>query len=188
MTCQNTVSFEDIANPTLFCYTDFAGEQKVYCTESSFYKTPQSNSSINRWRVLSQNGSPIYILSNDFRDIYYKIIPGDGDVVLDMVETPEYYIYCGTNKKHGYVGYDNPTLVIIDKKNGKEIARYNSCLGSDRKGKICCRVLLLSSDKIYLEILGDSYYEHNYSEMGFNGRSANECLTEIIRISSLVNE
>lgn len=195
MTCQKTISFEDIANPTLFCHTGFDGAQKIYCTESSFYLTPQANPAYNEWRVFSQNGSPIYILSDDFRNIDYKIIPGDGDVIFDMVETPDYFIYCGTNKKHGYVGFDNPNLVIVDKQTCKEVARYNSSLGSERKGKLFCRVLLLRAKNneidIYLEMLGDkqySDYSQSYTEYGLHGYYGHGCITEVVRLSSLINK
>lgn len=188
-----TVALDGVAYPSVFCFSSTFSH--LYCGNNAFYNIPLESET--RWRVLSKDGTPIYILSGDGREIITKVIPGDGDVVFDMVETEDYIIYCGSNTKHGYVGYDNPTLVVVDKKNNKEVARYNSRLGSDRKGKLFCRMILLpapnNDSDIYIEtrgVKGQTYYGTGQysSDYGKFGRDAHGCYAEVVRLSSLLKQ
>ena len=179
-----SIALKGVPNPML--YGMFPRRSHIFCGNSSFYDITQYYSKNapfkDSWRVISQNGTPIYILTNDWNHLEGSIIPGDGDVVFDIVENDDYFMYCGTNNKHGYVGFDNPTLVIIDKKTHEEVARYNSNLGTQRKGKVFSRIMLLSNNQLYLELLGVN--GHSRAEQY---GSSNDCIVEVISLSSLIN-
>lgn len=102
--------------------------------------------------VMSQAGTPIYILGAKQSQIVVEsqINPADGDVICDLQETSNYICYCGTNKKHGYVGYENPVLVVLDKVSKKAVARYNGNNGKERKDKFFYEMYVLDDDHLLL--------------------------------------
>lgn len=183
MKSKTSTALLGVPNPTL--YGMFPKRTHIFCGNNSFYDVTQYHSKNvpfkDRWRVISQNRTPIYVLKSDWAGIEGSIVPGDGDIVFDIVENDKYIMYCGSNNKHGYVGFDNPTLVIIDKNTHEEIARYNSRLQSQRKGKVFSRMRLLANDQLYLEILGVNGHSHDeqYNPTG-------ECIVEVVSISSLI--
>ncbi len=126
--------------------------------------------------VMSQNGTPIYILSANKSKIEVEslICPEDGDVICDLQETSKYICYCGTNKKHGYVGYENPVLVIIDKETKRVVARYNGNNGKGKKDRFFNKMYVLDDDHI-LMMYNDYHYR---DETSWN--------YEIVTISSTV--
>lgn len=134
------------------------------------------NSSIN---VMSQSGTPIYVLGIDQSRIVAEsqINPEDGDVVCDLQETSKYICYCGSNKKHGYVGYENPVLVVIDKDSKKAVARYNGNHGEGRKDRFFNKMYVLDDDHILL-MYNDYHYGTYMSSMRY----------EIVSLSSIVSD
>ena len=156
--------------------------------------------------VMSQNGQPIYLLginkdTKDRIDVITKIIPGDGDVVFDMQELSNYICYCGTNRKHGYVGYDNPILVILDKSTKQEVARYNGNRGSGGKDRFFTEMYVLDNDHLLL-IYNDYHYcgygfiysdydidsfRDKFGEKFFKMESGQLLRYEIVGVSSLIS-
>lgn len=152
----------------------YKGDMMYYYNASEFQcKLTQSyengNGLINASDiVMSQNGQPIYLLginkdTKDRIDVITKIIPGDGDVVFDMQELPNYICYCGTNRKHGYVGYDNPILVILDKNTKQEVARYNGNRGSGGKDRFFTEMYVLDND--HLLLIYNDYHFRGYATL-----------------------
>ena len=134
------------------------------------------NSSIN---VMSQSGTPIYVLGIDQSRIVaeFQINPEDGDVVCDLQETSKYICYCGSNKKHGYVGYENPVLVVIDKDSKKAVARYNGNHGEGRKDRFFNKMYVLDDDHLLL-MYNDYHYGNYLSSIKY----------EIVSLSSIVSD
>lgn len=111
--------------------------------------------------VMSQDGTPIYILSTNKSKLEVEslIYPDDGDVICDLQETSKYICYCGSNKKHGYVGYENPVLVIIDKETKKVVARYNGNDGKGKKDRFFNKMYVLDDDHLLM-----MYNDYHYRE------------------------
>jgi len=135
-----------------------------------------ANNSIN---VMSQSGTPIYMLGVDQSQIIVgaQINPEEGDVVCDLQETSKYICYCGTNKKHGYVGYENPVLVVIDKDSKRAVARYNGNHGEGRKDRFFNKMYVLDDDHL-LMMYNDFHYGSFLSSLNY----------EIVSISSIVSD
>lgn len=129
--------------------------------------------------TMSQAGTPIYLLNVDQSQITAesRINPEDGDVVCDLQETSKYICYCGTNKKHGYVGYENPVLVIIDKDSKRAVARYNGNHGEGRKDRFFYKMYVLDDDHL-LMMYNDYHYGNFMSSMRY----------EIVSVSSIVSD
>lgn len=129
--------------------------------------------------TMSQAGTPIYLLNVDQSQIIVEsqIHPEDGDVVCDLQETSKYICYCGSNKKHGYVGYENPVLVVIDKDSKKAVARYNGNHGEGRKDRFFNKMYVLDDDHILL-MYNDYHYGTYMSSMRY----------EIVSLSSIVSD
>lgn len=130
--------------------------------------------------VMSQGGNPIYMIKLSPSQIVVEsqITPAEGDVVFDLQETSKYICYCGTNKKHGYVGYDNPVLIVIDKNTNKVVARYNGSVGTGRKDKFFNRKDRFF-DKMY--VLDDDHLFITYNDFRIN-----ESNYEIVSLSDIV--
>ena len=130
--------------------------------------------------VMSKNGTPIYILSANKSKIEVEslICPEDGDVICDLQETSKYICYCGTNKKHGYVGYENPVLVFIDKETKKVVARYNGNNGRGKKDRFFSKMYVLDDD--HLLMMYNDYQDRD------DDRKKTSWKYEIVTISSTV--
>lgn len=128
--------------------------------------------------TISMNGTPIYFIKIEpnVDEIEFQITPADGDVILDIQETSKYILLCGTNKKQGYVGYDNPTLIIIDKDTKKEIARYRS----KRKDRYFTKMLTLDENNLFIEF-------NDYATMSYNDGKGPEHF-EVVNIPSILQQ
>ena len=137
----------------------------------------------SRISVMSQNGTPIYILSVKPSQLIVEsqIIPADGDVVCDLQETSKYICYCGTNKKHGYIGYENPVLVVLDRNSKKAVARYYGNNGKVRKDRVFNKMYVLDDDHLLI-----MYNDYHYRSEDYYGKRLNRKY-EIVSLSSLVS-
>jgi hypothetical protein len=176
----STMHLKGISKPRLK-YT----ESHIYYYNLSDYRcmfpnnyTNGSHLANNSISVISQSGTPIYVLGVDQSQIIAEsqINPEDGDVVCDLQETSKYICYCGTNKKHGYVGYENPVLVVIDKDSKRVMARYNGNNGKGRKDRFFNKMYVLDDDHI-LVMYNDYHYGNFMSSINY----------EILSVSSIVS-
>lgn len=151
----------------------YSGQHLIYYDSNSY-----PGNTRNSDETISMNGTPIYFIKieQDVDGIEFQITPADGDVILDIQETSKYILLCGTNKKQGYVGYDNPTLIIIDKDTKKEIARYRS----KRKDRYFTKMLTLDENNLYIQF-------DDYASTSFNDGRGPEHF-EVVNIPSILQQ
>lgn len=93
---------------------------------------------------ISINQSPLYCLSIQKAGQDYSIVvnwqysPEKGEIIRDMVDLPSHNVLLlfGSSKSKGYVGYDNPMIVVIDKANGKAFRWYYNVPQKGSFGKV----------------------------------------------------
>lgn len=181
------VGYLSLVNPTEMRSKTFAikgisypglkySEQHLIYYDSNSYS--QKRYALHPDETISMNGTPIYFIKigPNVDGIEFQITPADGDVILDIQETSKYILLCGTNKKQGYVGYDNPTLIIIDKDTKKEIARYRS----KRKDKYFTKMFTLDENNLYIRFNDFAYTAFN------DGRGPERF--EIVNIPSILQQ
>lgn len=168
-----TLAIKGISYPGL----KYSKQYLIYY-DSNIYSPKKYKIKSSRNETISMNGTPIYFIKigSNVDGIDFQITPADGDVILDIQETSKYILLCGTNKKQGYVGYDNPILIIIDKDTKKEIARYRS----KRKDRYFTKMFTLDENNLYIR------YD-DYSSTAFADGCGPEHF-EIVNIPSILQQ
>lgn len=182
----STIHLKGIKKPKIkyskkqFYYYDVSD---YYCALPQDFYNGYELKKNSKLKVMSQDGTPIYILSVKQSQIVVEsqINPADGDVVCDLQETSKYICYCGTNKKHGYIGYENPVLVVLDKGSKKAVARYNGNNGKVRKDRFFNKMYVLDDDHLLI-----MYNDYHYNSNDYVGKRLNRKY-EIVALSSLVS-
>ncbi len=93
-------------------------ENTIYC-----YQTEDIQGSFICY--INEN-RPLYCLKGSDLSIKWIFMPNEGEKIYDFQEdkTGRYVLLFGSTTKHGYIGYENPMIVIVNVNTGKQFRWY----------------------------------------------------------------
>ncbi len=108
-----TVALEGIKVPyfwlidnDVFCWATYAGDEYREDGAAGYVK--------------GSSKKPIYILDKQLT-VKYKLLFEEGVDIFDCWSDSNYIYLCGSDTKHGYVGFRNPIFLVIDKNSHKVV-------------------------------------------------------------------
>lgn len=154
MQTSKTLALKDIPNPSFLKTRD-----RIYIYQSGIIG---SKSHYNQSGI-SCRETPIFV--TDYKlNIEYAFYPQKGDKIVGVNETPDYYLFYGTTTEEGYIGVDNPLLIVIDKTTHKVVKRY----------------LKKEKDNLYRKI----YVLNNNTILALRGEGSKDL--DVIELSSII--
>ena len=140
---ERTIPFPDVENPLLFYSKDgfILVNKKRYVAPNSHYNYGYDEYSI------SDNQSSIYFISPEWA--VSKFIPEKGETLLDIADVDDnHYVLCGTTKSHGYIDYNNPLVLVIDKEDHQSFHYYGD-VNSDTKDVLYVKMQPIRGDWVF---------------------------------------
>ncbi len=151
LTVVNNVILPNITYPSMRM-TCFKDNCDLYCFQS--HKEEDDLCIIN-------SKHPLYRLNYTDFSVKWVFVPQDGETIIDIEEDSKgkYLLLFGSTTEHGYIGYDNPMIIVLDANSGKEYKRWY--YSTPLKGKITS-VKPITKNLIYFST--DAYQRGRYNE------------------------
>lgn len=155
-----------------------ASDNHLYCY--------QSEDVGNTFKCFINPENPLYCLRYDNLSIKWVFTPQEGERIYTFEEEPNgrYLFLFGSTTKHGYVGFENPMIVIVDNSTGKEHRWYYDTPRKGafkRVGGISDNVFWLGGDSIVEIIDFELFLSHNNVKQTLGNPSSSNNNTPILR-------